>query len=92
MGVAMLGTLQRELVRHGRSPRTPVALVENGSRANQRVVVGELGDVEALAARERIGSPALLVVGTVAAAATRLHWFGAAPIDARDISGARSAA
>ena len=92
MGVAMLGTLQREVVRHGRSPRTPVALVENGSRANQRVVVGELGDVEALAARERIGSPALLVVGTVAAAATRLHWFGAAPIDARDISGARSAA
>jgi uroporphyrin-III C-methyltransferase/precorrin-2 dehydrogenase/sirohydrochlorin ferrochelatase len=84
MGVAMLGTLQRELIRHGRDPRTPVALVENGSRANQRVVLGELGDVESLAARERIGSPALLIVGDVAAYATRLHWFGSAPVDARD--------
>jgi uroporphyrin-III C-methyltransferase/precorrin-2 dehydrogenase/sirohydrochlorin ferrochelatase len=80
MGVAMLGTLQRELVRHGRAPSTPVALVENGSRANQRVVVGELGDVEALAARERVGSPALLIVGDVAAYATRLNWFGGAPV------------
>jgi uroporphyrin-III C-methyltransferase/precorrin-2 dehydrogenase/sirohydrochlorin ferrochelatase len=80
MGVAMLGTLQRELIRHGRAPSTPVALVENGSRANQRVVVGELGDVEALAARERVGSPALLIVGDVASYAARLHWYGAAPV------------
>jgi uroporphyrin-III C-methyltransferase/precorrin-2 dehydrogenase/sirohydrochlorin ferrochelatase len=80
MGVAMLGTLQRELIRHGRAPTTPVALVENGSRANQRVVVGELGDLEALAARERIGSPALLIVGEVASHAARLHWFGTAPV------------
>jgi uroporphyrin-III C-methyltransferase/precorrin-2 dehydrogenase/sirohydrochlorin ferrochelatase len=80
MGVAMLGTLERELVRHGRSPATPVALVENGSRREQRVVVGTLGGVEALAARERVQSPALLVVGDVAALATRLHWFGAPPV------------
>jgi uroporphyrin-III C-methyltransferase/precorrin-2 dehydrogenase/sirohydrochlorin ferrochelatase len=80
MGVALLGTLQRELVRHGRSPDTPIALVENGSRADQRVIVGRLDEAEALAARERVGSPALLIVGDVAAYATRLHWFGATPI------------
>jgi uroporphyrin-III C-methyltransferase/precorrin-2 dehydrogenase/sirohydrochlorin ferrochelatase len=77
MGVAMLGRLQSELIRHGRDPQTPVALIENGSRSNQRVVVGQLHDVEELARREHVESPALLVVGDVAALAPRLGWFGA---------------
>ncbi|MFO0447815.1 MAG: siroheme synthase CysG [Pseudomonadota bacterium] len=94
MGVALLGTLTRELIRHGRSPATPIALIENGSRPDQRVFVGTLREAEALASRERIGSPALLVVGDVATCATRLHWFGAPPVGAAAPVGvpARSAA
>jgi uroporphyrin-III C-methyltransferase/precorrin-2 dehydrogenase/sirohydrochlorin ferrochelatase len=79
MGVAMLPVLRAELLRHGRAPSTPVAFVENGSRPQQRVVVGTLDDLEELAARETIRTPALLIVGEVAALAGRLHWFGAPP-------------
>jgi len=79
MGVAMLGTLRRELLRHGRSASTPVAVIENGSRPEQRVVIGTLGDVEALASAYALGSPALLIVGEVAALGAALHWFGTAP-------------
>jgi uroporphyrin-III C-methyltransferase/precorrin-2 dehydrogenase/sirohydrochlorin ferrochelatase len=79
MGVAMLPVLRAELLRHGRAPSTPVAFVENGSRPQQRVVVGTLDDLEELAAREAIRTPALLIVGEVAALAGRLHWFGAPP-------------
>lgn len=80
MGVSTLGTLRRELLRHGRAASTPVAIVENGSRAAQRVLVGTLDGVEALAERERVASPALLIVGDVAALATELHWYGAPPV------------
>lgn len=80
MGVSTLGTLRQELLRHGRPGTTPVAIVENGSRASQRVLVGTLEDVAALAARERVASPALLIVGPVAALATELHWYGAPPL------------
>jgi uroporphyrin-III C-methyltransferase/precorrin-2 dehydrogenase/sirohydrochlorin ferrochelatase len=80
MGVAMLGTLRRELVRHGRRPSTPVAVIENGSRAGQRVLVATLETVEALAATHAIVSPALLIVGEVARLARELHWFGDAPL------------
>ena len=69
-------------MRHGRSPQTPVAFVENGSRPTQRVVLGTLADVEALAARHELHTPALLIVGEVAALAATLHWFGAPPITA----------
>jgi uroporphyrin-III C-methyltransferase/precorrin-2 dehydrogenase/sirohydrochlorin ferrochelatase len=82
MGVAMLPVLRAELLRHGRAPSTPVAFVENGSRPEQRVVVGTLEHVEDLALAAGIGSPALLIVGEVAALASRLHWFGAAPVSA----------
>jgi uroporphyrin-III C-methyltransferase / precorrin-2 dehydrogenase / sirohydrochlorin ferrochelatase len=80
MGVARLDVLQRELIRHGRSPATPVALVENGSRPDQRVVVSTLSELASAAVVHGVHSPALLIVGEVAGLATRLHWFGAAPL------------
>jgi len=79
MGVAGLGTIQARLVEHGRAPGTPVALVENGSRPHQRVLVTTLGELEAVGRRAGVESPALVIVGEVAALAARLHWFGAAP-------------
>jgi uroporphyrin-III C-methyltransferase / precorrin-2 dehydrogenase / sirohydrochlorin ferrochelatase len=92
MGVAMLPVLRRELLRHGRGPETPIAFVENGSRPEQRVFVGTLDEAEMLAAVHGVHSPALLIVGEVAAFATALHWFGAAPLTADSAGGARSAA
>ncbi len=90
MGVAMLPLLRAQLLRHGRSPTTPVAFIENGSRPEQRVLLGTLAEVESLAAREQVRSPALLIVGEVAALALELHWFGAPP--QHPSSGARDAA
>jgi uroporphyrin-III C-methyltransferase/precorrin-2 dehydrogenase/sirohydrochlorin ferrochelatase len=56
-----------------------VAIVENGSQQNQRVTVATLGTLADVAERGDIGSPALVVVGEVAALAETLHWFGAPP-------------
>jgi uroporphyrin-III C-methyltransferase/precorrin-2 dehydrogenase/sirohydrochlorin ferrochelatase len=80
MGVQGLDTLRERLIAHGRAPATPFALVENGSRANQRVVLGTLSDLPERAMAENVRSPALLILGEVAALAKDLHWFGAAPI------------
>ncbi len=83
MGVAMLDTLQSRLIAHGRAPDTPFALVENGSRPGQRVVTGTLANLAACAAAAEVQSPALLIVGEVAAFAHTLHWFGQAPLPAQ---------
>jgi uroporphyrin-III C-methyltransferase / precorrin-2 dehydrogenase / sirohydrochlorin ferrochelatase len=79
MGVAGLGAIRDGLLRHGRDAATPVAIVENASRAGQRVTLATLAELEDVARRGGIESPALLVVGEVAALAARLHWFGAPP-------------
>lgn len=82
MGVAGLAGFRDGLLAHGRDGDTPFALVENGSRPGQRVVTGTLAELPALAALHAVQSPALLILGEVAALAGTLHWFGAAPLGA----------
>lgn len=84
MGVSGLARLREKLVAHGRAASTPFALVENGSRPEQRVIVGTLGELPELAQHHAVQAPALLVIGEVAAFATRLHWFGCAPLTNAD--------
>ena len=81
MGVAELETVRDRLIEAGLSPATPAALVENGTRMEQRVVVSELSDLPDAARHHNIGSPAMLFIGAVAAFASRLGWFGRAPLD-----------
>lgn len=82
MGVAGLDVLRDKLIEHGRAASTPFALVENGSRRGQRVVTGTLAELAERAQGHGVQSPALLIVGEVAALAQRLHWFGDAPLTA----------
>ncbi|MFC5437553.1 siroheme synthase CysG [Rhodanobacter umsongensis] len=82
MGVAELGGLQARLIEHGRAPSTPFALIENGSRPDQRVITGTLANLAERAACHAVRSPALLILGEVAALATSLAWFGQPPLGA----------
>jgi uroporphyrin-III C-methyltransferase / precorrin-2 dehydrogenase / sirohydrochlorin ferrochelatase len=82
MGVAELAGLQARLVDYGRAPSTPFALIENGSRPDQRVITGTLANLAERAAFHAVRSPALLILGEVAALATSLAWFGRPPLGA----------
>lgn len=82
MGVGELDTLRARLTDEGCPASTPFALIENGSREEQRVVIGQLGDLPHTARHHGIHSPALLILGEVAALAETLHWFGNAPLRA----------
>lgn len=80
MGVAGLEKVRERLLLAGVAPRLPFALVENGSRPQQRVITGTLASLPESARHHRVQSPALLILGEVAALADSLHWFGAAPL------------
>ena len=76
MGVIKSPHIQSELLKHGRKADTPVAIIENGTRKNQRVVTGQLGELADIIERNSIISPALLIIGEVAALHSQLAWFG----------------
>lgn len=76
MGLINSADIQSELVKHGRNADTPVAVIENGTRPEQRVVTGNLGNLIELIAENQIKSPALIVIGEVVALQSKLAWFG----------------
>jgi uroporphyrinogen III methyltransferase/synthase len=75
MGVARVKEIADRLVEHGRSSETPVAVIRWGTYDHQETYVSTLANVAELAVRERITSPALIVVGEVVKLHEKLHWF-----------------
>jgi uroporphyrin-III C-methyltransferase/precorrin-2 dehydrogenase/sirohydrochlorin ferrochelatase len=67
MGVGRVAAIAEELAGAGFSPDTPFAIVENGSRPEQRVVRGILSDLPRIPQEYDVRSPAILFVGRTAA-------------------------
>lgn len=67
MGIATAGQIAEKLMADGLAPDMPVAVIENGARANMRVLRGLLAGLPELVERERVVSPALIVIGEVTA-------------------------
>lgn len=70
MGRGQAENISSGLIEAGTSGNLPVALIENGTRPDQRIAAGSLADLPALA-RKMGDGPVLLVLGEVARAARR---------------------
>jgi len=76
MGLLGLPVICEQLQAHGRSPDTPVALVERGTQLEQRVLLGTLATMVDVVARAQPGGPTLIIVGDVVRLHEDLSWFG----------------
>ena len=65
MGVKMLGRNTGELIKFGKDPKTPVALVERGTRPDQRVTIGTLETITDIAKEQGVKAPAITLIGDV---------------------------
>ena len=77
MGLMKSEYIQHQLIEHKRHPDTPVAIIERGTHANQRVLKGRLNQLSQMA--QNAQSPSLIVVGEVVALADKLAWFNVSP-------------
>ncbi len=73
MGIRNLPRIVEQLVTHGRSPDTPVALVEQATRTTQKTVIGTLANIVERSAE--VLPPALIIVGEVVNLRESLRWF-----------------
>ncbi|WP_136064325.1 uroporphyrinogen-III C-methyltransferase [Modicisalibacter radicis] len=78
MGLGSLEVIRHELRAHGLSGKTPLALIEQGTTARQRVHVGTLDALPAALSPDRVRPPTLIIVGSVVSLAARLAWFDGA--------------
>jgi uroporphyrinogen III methyltransferase/synthase len=75
MGVEALPEIAARLQEHGRSPETPVALVQWGTWPAQRVVTGTLSSIVEAVRAAGLTPPAVCVVGDVVSLRPGLRWF-----------------
>ena len=69
MGVKTAPQIAEKLMADGLAPDMPVAVIENGTRPDMRVLRGVLAGLPDLVVREAVVSPALIVIGEVTARA-----------------------
>lgn len=80
MGIATAAAIADKLMADGVAPDLPVAVLEKGTRADQRALRTLLADLGDMVVREGVKSPALIVIGAVTALADaddRLHALAA---------------
>jgi uroporphyrinogen III methyltransferase/synthase len=75
MGMRNLAKIVDELINHGRSPYTPVAVITQGTTSRQRCLVGTLEDIVAKVKSEDLQPPSVVVVGDVVHLRNSLRWF-----------------
>jgi uroporphyrin-III C-methyltransferase/precorrin-2 dehydrogenase/sirohydrochlorin ferrochelatase len=75
MGLVGLEKICQSLIAHGSPENLPVALIQQGTTHNQRVIIGTLATLPAQIAELEIKPPTLIIIGTVVTLHERLRWF-----------------
>ena len=80
MGVGNLGKIAKQLILHGRSPDTLVAVIHRGTLYEQKTITGKLSEIAGLAKKHAIKPPSIIVVGDVVKLRQDLNWFETMPL------------
>jgi uroporphyrin-III C-methyltransferase/precorrin-2 dehydrogenase/sirohydrochlorin ferrochelatase len=75
MGLGGLPEICRQMILHGAPPDLPIAVVQDGSIATQKVVTGTLTDMPERVALAKLKSPCLTIIGEVVKLHDSLAWF-----------------
>ncbi len=80
MGMDNLDEWTRSLITNGLPKETPVAMIHCGTTGRQKSVAGTLATIAGLAAQEKIGPPAITILGEVVTLRSKLNWFENKPL------------
>jgi uroporphyrinogen III methyltransferase/synthase len=90
MGVERIGKIASELMKHGLSGDTPVAMVRWGTTGKQQTITGTLATIAEIADKADFQPPAVTVIGEVARLRENLNWFERRPLFGKRIVVTRS--
>lgn len=80
MGIARLPVLISELLRFGKDPETPAAIVERASTGDMRTVFSTLKDLEQARRHAGLESPGLILIGEAVSNRPAQSWFEQRPL------------
>jgi len=85
MGIARLPVIAGELMKHGKDPDTPCAIVERASLGEMRTISSRLADLESARRSAGLEAPGLILVGEAVGHRQPQSWFEKAPLYGRRV-------
>lgn len=85
MGIKNLESITEKIIRYGRDPHTPVAVVRWASTSEQRTVVGNLENIAEVVRKNNIKPPSLVVIGEVVNLRDTINWYEKRPLFSKRI-------
>lgn len=76
MGLMGLDMICAQLMAHGMPDTMPIALVQQGTTVNQKVLTGTLATLPVIVKAMHVQAPTIIIVGRVVALQSRYAWFG----------------
>jgi uroporphyrinogen III methyltransferase/synthase len=80
MGIKNLQAITEKVIKYGRDPHTPVAVVRWASTSEQRTVVGNLENIAEVVRKNNIKPPSLVVIGEVVNLRDTINWYEKRPL------------
>ncbi|WP_027410742.1 uroporphyrinogen-III C-methyltransferase [Anoxybacillus tepidamans] len=75
MGVKNLPYIREQLLKHGKPPSTPVAVIQWGTLYEQRTVTATLETIVETIQQKQIENPSMIIIGEVVALREKIQWF-----------------
>jgi uroporphyrinogen III methyltransferase/synthase len=85
MGIARLPVIISELIKYGKDPNTPAAIVERASCGEQRSIYTRLADLEETRRHAGLEAPGLILIGEAVAHRSPRPWFESRPLFGRRV-------
>lgn len=75
MGIKNLASIAAKVIKYGRDPKTPVAVVRWASTSEQQTVVGTLENIAEIVKKNNIKPPSLVIIGEVVNLRDTINWY-----------------
>jgi uroporphyrin-III C-methyltransferase len=75
MGLEQLRAITRRLISSGLTEDTKIAVIENATSNRQRVIMGNLSNIEKKVKQKKVQSPSIIIIGKVVGIQNKIEWF-----------------
>ena len=85
MGLGNLEKITENLIKHGKMPETPVAVIKNGTTAKQETYIGTLGTIAGIVRENNVKAPVIIIIGEVVNLREKMKWFENMPLFGKNV-------
>ncbi len=74
MGLSRIGNISKQLVAGGLSTKTPVAVIHKGTNPDEKILIGNLSNIESKIKQNKFTPPSIIIIGNVVKLHKTIRW------------------